>query len=808
MKRPFIPQLASRLAAAFVFVLLIALSAAPRAAFAQEALTEEAIRARIAQMGLTPEQVRQRLQAAGVAPSALDAYLKEGKAPAAGPDIVKALEALTPPPAAPQGLEPTPPPAAPNAGDPPANQADRVFGADIFRRSSSQFQPLLTGPAPATYRIGPGDLLVVVITGDVEFVHNLEVTREGFIVIPQVGQIFVNGVTMGDLKGVLRSRVARVYGGIEDGTTRLDVSLAKLRTNQIYVVGEAMQPAAYQLSSVATVLNALYASGGPNDRGSFRKIEVRRNNAVIATFDVYDYLLHGDTRRDVTLENGDIVFIPAHGPQVTVRGAVVRPATYELAANEDLRQVIGMAGGFRPDAAALRVSVSRVTPPEQRTPGGLSRIVIDVPLSGNALAGSFALKPSDVVTAFDVPEAVRATVQLKGSVFHGGEYGWRPGMKLSELIRVAGGFKPATYAGRAHIERLNAEDNTRYLIPVQLPEQDGVWPQDVALNEFDVITIYNRDDFRAGRKVGISGMVNKPGDYEYREGMTLRDLVLMAGGLRDGAYLDTAEIARLPLDRSQGQLATVARVPMDETYRFEPDSTSYRFLPTSTASSKGSTSATVPLMPFDQVLILKAPNFEMQRMVQISGEVKFPGTYALTRKDERLTDLVARAGGLQPNAFVRGARFTRPTGNAGRVDVRLRAALENPGGEEDLVLQPGDELVIPEFNAVVQVQGAVNSPTSVLYKEGADLDYYIENAGGYARGADKRRVHIRFADGTARVAKSHSSLLGGNPEPGPGSVVTVPLTPEEDRFKWKDFIGGFGQIVGTLGALIAIIATR
>ena len=252
------------------------------------------------------------------------------------PDMLAALGALGVGVVAPEGLEPIP--NAVGASQSDAQRSDpnglHLFGADVFRRSTTQFQPMLSGPVPSNYRLGPGDVLVLVITGDVEFVHTLEVSREGFVVIPQVGQIFVNGITMDQLNGLLRRRLGSAYSGISEGTTRFDISVARLRTNQIYVIGEVTQPGAYQLSSLASVLNALYAAGGPTDRGNFRTIEVRRQEALVATFDLYDYLLRGETGSDIALQQGDVIRVPVHGTRAAISGAVVRPAIYELKPGE------------------------------------------------------------------------------------------------------------------------------------------------------------------------------------------------------------------------------------------------------------------------------------------------------------------------------------------------------------------------------------------------------------------------------------------------------------------------------------------
>jgi protein involved in polysaccharide export with SLBB domain len=695
----------------------------------------EFIRQRLRESGLSADQIRQRLQAAGFSGALLDQYLPGApEAPAqlaVSEEMVRALEALGVPPIVPQGLESVPVEAGLAA--PRARPAERggleLFGLEVFRGRTSQFQPLLTGPVPPGYRLGPGDVMVLVITGDVEFVYELQVTREGFIVIPQVGQIYVSNLTMEGLNALLRRRLGRSYSGIQAGTTRFDVTIARLRTNQVFVVGEVAQPGAYQLASVATVLNALYAAGGPTERGNFRDIVVRRQGTPVARLDLYDYLLTGDTRNDVILEQGDVVFVPVRGVRASMTGAVIRPAIYELEPGETLADLVRAAGGFAANAELKRIAVHRVLPAAERGPGPAPRAVLDVQLG----------------------------------------MGGRPeGPGRDELRGVL-------------IPALALEDGDSVVVDYLPPQSRSLF-------------------------VSIGGMIRKPGSYPWRSGLTLRDLVTVARGPTVGADLRAAEVARLPADRSGGQLADTVRVPLDSSYLFERDSLGRYAGAAGLAFPPAGTAPEFPLEPFDHVTILRQPEFELQRTVEVFGEVMFPGPYALSRKDERLSDLVRRAGGLLPTAYADGARFVRRLDGAGRVDVDLTRAIAEPGGHGDVVLQPGDSLYVPEYNPTVRVEGAVNSPSSVLYQEGEGLGYYIANAGGYARNADKARVSVRYANGSARV-KSKFLFFSSAPRPGPGSVVSVPAVRAEDRTDVRGLIADITQIM-TTAVTLAIVALR
>ena len=761
----------------------------------------------IQRSGLTDQQIRERLQAAGYDPRTLDPYLGDAPALATGATLTEAqlaaIALLGVPATLPEGVVPPAPQDSQQAD--PDTAGVELFGADVFRRSTTQFQPMLSGPVPAGYTLGPGDMLVLVITGDVEFVHTLEVTREGFVLIPQVGQVYVNGLTMSQLRAMLRNRLGQAYSGIAEGTTRFDVSVARLRTNQIYVIGEVAQPGAYQLSSVATVLNALYAAGGPTNRGNFRRIEVRRRGELVATFDLYDYLLHGETGDDVSLLQGDVVRVPVHGTRVTIVGAVVRPAVYELTTGEMLSDLIEAAGGFLAEAALERITISRIRPIGERRAGAAARTVIDVPIVEGATA-DVAMLPGDSVTVHELSADVAGFVTLRGNVYQPGTFGWEPGIRLSDLIELGGGFRPATYSGAAHIERLNPQDSTRYLIEVRLPEDSlQPYPEDVELGQFDIVTIYGEEDLRAERTVSIDGWVRDPGEYPYRLGMTLKDLMLQAGGLMDGALLDFAEVARLPADRSGGTLAHVMRVPLDSSYLFAAEAESYPLLP-----GRQAPQAEAPefaLAPFDHVVIMRQPEFELQRMVYIDGEVNFPGRYALRSRTDRLTDLVARAGGLTGTAYEAGAHLFRAQDSAGLVDIDLSAALAGPGSPTDIVLLPGDSVVVPEFNPVVIVEGAVVSPTAVRWREEADLDYYVNAAGGFTSTADEDRVSVRYASGEIRTKRSRTLWFDSEPVPAPGSTVRVPIDTTPDDFDWTEFLGNAAQVSATLVTLV-LVASR
>jgi polysaccharide export outer membrane protein len=682
-----------------------------------------------------------------------------------------------------------------------------IFGLEVFRSSGSRYEPSLFGPVDANYRLGPGDRLVLILTGDVEAAHDLQVTREGFVVIQQVGQLYVSNLTLGQLEDVLYARLGRVYSGVRRGpgaTTRFSVSVSRLRSNQVFVLGDVERPGSYMISSAGTAITALYAAGGPSANGSLRGIEIKRGNRAIGVLDLYDYLLRGDASQDTRLETGDIVFVPPRGLRVRVIGEVIRPGTYELKGNESLAALIAAAGGFRADASQRRIHIERILPPLQRSAGGRDRVTIDVASeqSLNGAAETVSLQPGDVIRVFPVANRVRNTVTVTGNVWNPGPQGLTPGMTIADALRLAGGVKPDVFLGQLLVTRLLA-DSTRVQLRAALRDSLGAVVGDFPLLEDDHVVVFSVSSFRPDRYVAIGGAVRRAGRYPYRRGMTMRDLVLLAGGLHEGAYLREAEIARLPEDRTGSATANLVRVPLDSTYLFERRAEeAYLGAPGIAAPSNGAPE--VELKPYDNVLIMQQPSWELQRVVTITGEVQFPGQYALKHRNERLADVITRAGGMTAEAYVAGTVFTRRRNEIGRVAIDVPQALKNPQSPENLLLMDGDQIVVPVRSFVVAVRGFVNAPNVVAYVPGKNLDYYIEQAGGFGLNASERRAYVTQPNGKREAAKRRRFAPDGVPEPLPGSLVVVPEKAPDERTSYIATMSAFAQMIT---GLIAIIIT-
>lgn len=459
-----------------------------------------------------------------------------------------------------------------------------------------------------------------------------------------------------------------------EATTRFQVSLGRLRVNQVYVIGEVERPSAYQVSAASTVLDALYQAGGPSLNGSFRAIDVYRGGTRVATVDLYEYLLQGRSTGEIRLEHGDRIFVRPYTRRVTVRGAVRRPAIYELLEGEDLGTAIAFAGGLDATAVVERVQIDRILPPEMRRPG-IERVLIDVPLSQvmDPGAAPVELRDGDVVEVFTVADERRHRVVVTGAVHRPGTYEWSQGLTLHQLMDKALGLTEEAYTARAHVYRLVAEDGSRRVIQVPLVgDSAGAPGRDFLLADRDSIVIYSRAQLRNERFVSIDGFVKYPGHYPLAEGMTVRDLILAAGGFTEGADTRVAEIARLP-DTSvrSDTTAVIFQVPLGGTGAGDTISEKAGW---PDGRDGGDIQSWTPdpseqrLQPGDRVFIRKAVGYDMPRTVKVTGEVFIPGTYVLETRGERIVDVLRRAGGPTAEAYLPGVQLyrKRQTGGYGR----------------------------------------------------------------------------------------------------------------------------------------------
>lgn len=680
-----------------------------------------------------------------------------------------------------------------------------VFGLNIFSNQTTQFDPDVAGPVDANYRLAAGDRLVLIITGDAERAFTLDITREGFVVVQGVGEIQAANLTLGQLEDELYAKLGRVYSGLRrsaDATTHFSLNVARIHTNQVFVLGDVDQPGNYRISGAGTALTALYAAGGPTANGGMRRIEIRRGGRLVDTLDLYDYLLHADGSHDPHLQSGDVVFVPVHGARVRLYGEVVRPGSYEMRRGETLADLLRASGGFTAEAARQRLQVERILPPNQRTPTERPRVVIDVASSDTnpEAAPAFPLEPGDVVHVFRVSERVGRRVVVRGDVDIPGSIGFTPGMRVSDALRAAGGLKPDAYLGQVLISRLRDADSARVQLRTALRDSTGRAVDDMLLREDDEIRVFSVTEFRGTEYVAITGAVHRPGRYAYREGVTLRDLVLLAGGLDERASLREAEIARIPKSRDGGTLAKSQRVALDSSYLMLSQA---RGGSAATGVTQQGAERDVTLEPFDNVMILAEPDRAKPRQVVIAGEVHSPGAYTLLDKDERLHDLIERAGGLTNAAFAGGIVFYRREGRLGRVGVDLASVMRDPKSIDNLLLADGDSIYLPPFSGIVEVKGAVNSPRGVTWVPGAKVDYYVRAAGGGSPKADVDHAYVTQPNGNVESVRARRFRSDDVPEPQPGSTVYVTERPAQDK---SDSVAKWSVIAQIIGSLVTIAA--
>ncbi len=715
------------------------------------------------QLGATPEQLRAVAQSQQT-PDPL------AKSPPALP--ASAEQALAPQTPRLDALRPASAPADPGGPQP--------FGYEVFRYSPTTFEPLAYGPVDQDYPIGPGDELVLTMWGDAQLALTATVNREGAVVLPDVGTIPVNGLTLEGARSRIRAVLARSYAGLRvagpGSTISLDLSLGKLRSIQVFLLGEVLRPGGYTVSSVSRALNALYVAGGATRPGSLRDVRLIRGGRVVARVDLYRLLLTGDAADETRLQNGDVIFVPPVGRRVKVSGPLRRNGLFELKDGENLTALLQMVGGPLADADLSRAQITRVVPPALRDSlPGQDRLALDVSLAAAARGrgGDVPLCDADELVAFPIGQEQRNTVRISGSsVLKPGVYEYRPGLRLRGLLELAGGLKPEAFLGRAQVTR-TAADRTRSVLRVDLSRALAGDPRDdIALEPLDELGVLSKWDVEERGRVRIHGLVRRPGEYEYLEGMTLADLVFQAGGLTDDALTLSAELARVIL-RSPGlSIADTLRVPLERTL---------------SADSRASSFA---LERWDAVFVRRDPEYREQVFVSVDGEVRFPGRYALTRRDERVSDLVKRAGGLTELAYAPGASFSR-TG-ADRLGIDLPAVLRDPHDASNLVLQSSDVLRVPRFQPTVAIEGAVFNPVTALYRAGAGVGYYVTQANGYRRDADRRRTVVVQANGSVQK--------GGTP--GPGSRVLVPARPSTEQ---KDRLKDFATVIGILASAATTI---
>ncbi len=637
------------------------------------------------------------------------------------------------------------------------------FGYDVFRLAPSTFEPVLNVPTPVSYELGPGDEIALTMWGETKLNYQLSVNREGNLIVPEVGPVSANGMTIQRFREKLLSRMSTVYSGLRSGAananTFLDVSLGKLRTIQVYVLGEVTNPGGYSLSSMATAFQALYLSGGPTLRGSLRNVSVIRGKDVMTSLDFYDYLVRGDRSRDPRLQDGDIVFVNRVDRRVALLGKVLRPAVYELHAGQTLGELVALAGGVSFDAFTDRIHIERIVPFDLRKLFERNILDIDVRFESVAQLMGSGLVPEDgdVVTVRRISDLPQSRVTIVGNVTNEGRYEWRPGMRVGDALRAADSLKPNTFMERGSIFRVlpNLRREVIAFNPRRAFAGDSV--ENVLLKNEDELHLYTESQFFPEHMAYVWGAVRAPGSYPRNEKMSVADLVVLAGGLREDAVYSGWELSRMETTKV-GVFSKVMKLSVGREFW--------------TDSSAGTL-----LSDLDVLNIPSDPRYSTPRTIRVSGYVMYPGTYTIRYEGERITDILARAGGLRPGAYLEGSRYFRRLNGAGQIPIDFDQAIADPTSESNIAIKDGDSLSIAQIENVVYIRGEVFTPMAVLHEAGGSLAHYLQQAGGLKESADEDRVFVILPNGRKWEP---GWFIVPDPDILPGSIIHVPAVPEKE----------------------------
>lgn len=662
-----------------------------------------------------------------------------------------------------------------------ANTLDKkVFGASLFQNDKLSFEPNMRIATPKNYQLGPDDELDIHVFGDVLDNFKVKVSPEGTVKILNLNPIYVNGLSLDAASDRIISRLRQLYQGLNKSGSGsfAQVTLSGVRSIKVILTGEVTFPGTYTVSSLATVFNALYMAGGPNRNGSFRDIRVIRNNKVVTTLDLYDFLLRADQKDNIHLNDQDIIRVGDYENRVELAGEVKRPYIYEMAKNETFKDLLRYAGGFTEKAYTYSINVRRNTSRELKL-FNISQDEVE----------TFHPSNGDVYTVGTIIERYENRVEVQGAVFRPGNYAIEAGLStVKELIKKSEGLREDAFLNRATLTR-RKENYDPEILPLDLGKILRGEVADVPLQREDVLTVYSINSLREKRTVNIVGEVNAPGEFEYKEGMKVADLILQAKGLKESASYANLELARRIITHGNGD-AQGAKI---EIISFTIDGTLK-------ISNEGNQ---VSLQPFDIVSIRRAPNYEEQRSVRIQGMVNFPGSYAIQNNQQRISDLIQRAGGLRPDGYLEGGKLIR---GATTVGVNLKEILKNPASQENLQLMAGDELTIPRLQQTVKLTGAVQNPLAVSYKEDFSLKEYIAEAGGYTINANRKKMYVTYANGVSNQIRKFF-IFKKNPRIEPGSEIVIPAYPENRKkgISAAEAIGLTSSLVSVSIAIITLI---
>lgn len=684
------------------------------------------------------------------------------------------------------------------------DNASQIFGHDVFTNRNLTFEPSINLATPVDYRLGPGDEVIIDVWGASENTIRQSISPEGTIQVSGLGPVQLSGMTVKDANAYLQREFSKIYSGISgsEPTSQIKLTLGDIRTIQINIMGEVAVPGTYTLSSFSSVFHALYRAGGVNKIGSLRSIKVVRNGKTIADLDVYDYLMKGKMKDDIRLQEGDVIIVNPYESLVRIAGKVKRPMFYEMKPTETVATILNYAGGFTGDAYKKAVRIIRKS--------GREHQVYNVDEMDYSV---FRLDDGDSISVDAVLKRFENRVEIRGAVYRSGLYELSGTVNtVKQLIKKAEGLRGDAFLNRALLDREN-EDLSHEVIAVDLGGLLKGTVADIPLQKNDILYIPSIHDLKEEETISIHGEVASPGTFLFSKNMTIEDLLVQSGGLLEAAATTKVDITRRIKDPKSTSFSSV----LGKTYSFD-------IKDGLVVGGEGD----FHLEPFDEVYVRKSPAYRKQQNVVVAGEVLFGGNYALVKKNERLSDLISKAGGITPDAYVKGARLIRKMteeeqrrqadavrmarmgegkdsisveklniSDTYTVGINLEKAISNPGSDFDLVLREGDVLFIPEYINTVKISGAVMCPNTVLYKRGESLRYYINQAGGYGNLAKKKKAYVVYMNGTVSRLKSRDKKAIE-----PGCEIIVPSKEEKKRMSTAEILG-MGSTTASIAATIA-----
>lgn len=678
----------------------------------------------------------------------------------------------------------------------------KIYGHNIFNRRNLSYLPSMNIPTPVNYKLGAGDEVVIEIWGVSETVYRKVITPDGSISIEGVGPIYLNGLTIDEADKYVRKKISAIYTTLSDEKEKSNfkLSLGQTRTIQINVMGEVKTPGTYNISSLSSLFHAIYKANGVSEIGSLRAINLYRNGKKEETVDIYEFLMTGKFSNDIRLEDGDVIIVPAYEALVEINGQVKRPMIYEMRLTETFSDIVNYAGGWSKGANLNNISLDRKT-------NRFKQIYTVNPEEFS----TFNLVDGDIISVGKGVERYENRVEVKGSVYHPGYYEINERTKtIKDLIFSAGGFKEDVFYDRAVLIR-EKEDLTLEAITLNLNYLDSS-EDNIELKPNDKLYIKSKIINENFGPFVISGMVANPGEYEYVENTTVKDLVFMAGGLLTSASTVSVEISRRIIEPDRDvDIDTIAEV------------FSFVFIGGLEANKK----AEFVLLPYDRVVVRKSPSYQKQKDVSLTGEVLFPGNYTLQSKGERISNVIERAGGLTKFACPKGTRLIRVATEVDinrqkefqkllekersdstinidmegeySVGIDLQKALKYPKSHYDIVLKDGDKIIIPEFTNTVKVSGAVMQPNTMVYEDGKNVKYFIKEAGGYSRKAEKRRAYIVYMNGKGKRASKLCSKIVE-----PGCEIVIPFKEERERMTFEQTVA-LSSTVASMASVVALL---